>query len=395
MTVNNYKPILASSHSEKSISSTKDHVPELDGIRGLAILPVLIYHFVDRYPKPDGGVSLLFYKISQGGWIGVDLFFVLSGFLITGILVDTKKNERFFSAFYGRRILRIFPLYYIMLVAYFWIGPLLSAGLSQQYSVMRDHQSWFWLYLSNWLFSSTSETIPGLYFWSLAVEEQFYMVWPLLVWLTTTRTMFFLSLGLIGFSSGLRLILMLIFGYNASSVYYMTLTHMDGLAVGASIALAVRLYGVKRNQLIKPAIFGILSLLSICIIAFMNSGFAFWNKNVGLFSYTILAVFFGSILVYTLRSQEGSWARKLFNNSFMRASGKYSYALYLFHVPVANLVQTLFFDHFIPRTEVVSKYFITIIPFIIFSSLVSFLFAILSWNVFEKRVLALKKYFEY
>lgn len=395
MSIYNFKLSQVPLHSDKSISTLKDHVPELDGIRGLAILPVLIYHFVDRYPKPDGGLSLLFYKFSQGGWIGVDLFFVLSGFLITGILVDTKNNERFFSAFYGRRLLRIFPLYYIMLIAYFWIVPFLSADLSQQYSAMREHQSWFWFYLSNWFFSSTKETIPGLYFWSLAVEEQFYMVWPLLVWITGTRLMFFLSLGLIGFSFSLRLILMLFFGYNSASVYYMTLTHMDGLAVGACIALAVRLYGVKRNQLFKPAFFGILCLLAVFVTAFMNSGFAFWNKYVGLFGYTLLAIQFGSMLVYTLRSPKESYARKLFNNNFMRASGKYSYALYLFHVPVANLVQTLIFDHIIPRTQVVNRYFITIIPFIIFASLISYLFAIISWKLFEKRVLTLKKYFEY
>jgi peptidoglycan/LPS O-acetylase OafA/YrhL len=382
-------------NTEKTMNSAKDHVPELDGIRGLAILPVLIYHFVDRYPKPDSGLSFIFYKITQAGWVGVDLFFVLSGFLITGILVDTKNNERFFSAFYGRRLLRIFPLYYIMLMAYFWVGPFLSADLAQQYSSMREHQSWFWFYLSNWLFSSASETIPGLYFWSLAVEEQFYMVWPLLVWLTTTRSMFFLSLGLIGFSFGIRLILMLGFDYSAASVYYMTLTHMDGLAVGACISLAVSLYGVKRNQLIKPTLFGILCLLAILFTALMNSGFAFWNKNVGLFSYTLLAILFGCMLVYTLRSSVDSIARKIFNNSFMRLSGKYSYALYLFHVPLANLVQTLVFDRFIPRNQVLDKYFITIIPFIVITSAVSYLFAFISWNLFEKRVLSLKKYFEY
>jgi len=389
------KTDLTQENSDKTTNTAKDHVPELDGIRGLAILPVLIYHFVDRYPKPEAGLSLLFYKFSQGGWIGVDIFFVLSGFLITGILVDTKNNTQYFKAFYGRRILRIFPLYYVMLIAYFWVGPLLSAGLSQQYAVMREHQSWFWLYLSNWLFASTTEAIPGLYFWSLAVEEQFYIIWPLLVWLISTRALFYVSLGLLGFSFGLRLILMQFFDYTAASVYYMTLTHMDGLAVGASIAVAARLYGVKRNQLFKPALLGILCLLVLFVTAFMNSGFAFWNRNVAVFSYTLLALSFGCMLVYTLRSPKESYVRKIFNNTFMRASGKYSYALYLFHVPLANLVQTIVFDKIIPRSQVTTSYFKVVIPYILVTTVVSYLFAIISWNLFEKRVLSLKKYLEY
>ena len=127
------------------------HLPELDGIRGVAILLVLMFHFLGVITPAmarQSGVLLAMRRVGGMGWCGVDLFFVLSGFLITGILLDTKSTGRFFRNFYARRTLRIFPLYYAVLVAVFVVGPLVVPAAPGDHRLIAD-QAWFWLYGTN------------------------------------------------------------------------------------------------------------------------------------------------------------------------------------------------------------------------------------------------------
>ena len=134
-----------------------------------------------RADRRRDGVPL--YHLSKSGWIGVDLFFVLSGFLITGILCDTREAPGYFRYFYARRVLRIFPLYYgfllvwTMLLAWF---PVFTTGPAAR---LAGQQWWYWLYLANLHIGFASGPTPGepTVFWSLAVEEQFYLLWPLVV----------------------------------------------------------------------------------------------------------------------------------------------------------------------------------------------------------------------
>ena len=148
----------------------RSHIPALDGLRGIAVLTVMWLHFVFLVPRTGG--ERLFWNLSETGWIGVDLFFVLSGFLITGILYDAKGGPHYFRNFYMRRSLRIFPLYYAFLILIFAVMPLLRASGA-------DHvgkQLWMWTYLSNVLFARVGwEGMPAhtTHLWSLAIEEQF------------------------------------------------------------------------------------------------------------------------------------------------------------------------------------------------------------------------------
>ena len=371
------------------------HVPELDGIRGIAVLLVLVYHFVDRYPQPQGVGELFFFRISQAGWVGVELFFVLSGYLITGILADTRNSPRYFTSFYGRRSLRIFPLYYAVLILYFWVGPIVSTGLAAQYAPMREHQAWFWLYASNWLFATTSQGIPGLYFWSLAVEEQFYLIWPWVVWLMSSRKLMVLSTGLVIASLGLRLALLNAFDFEPVSVYFMTFTHMEGLSVGAFLAIYSRIYGPRRRKLLVPGLLGLACLGTLIVMATANGSFPYWSRNIAGVGYTLLALLFGSVIMFCLRSSKQSLVRRFFNYHCLRISGKYSYALYLLHIPISNVVQTVVFDRFTPRTLPSAHYFSTLISFILVSGICSFAAAIASWHLFEKRLLSLKRLFPY
>src|SRR4051812_8053988 len=165
----------------------RPHFPGLDGLRGLAILMVMILHFGGTTEQGMSGLNLWFSRITGAGWCGVDLFFVLSGFLITGILYDAKGTPGGLRNFYARRVLRIFPLYYATLIVLFVILPLLAPGPNPGLDKVALHQGWLWLYLSNFaaVFIGDHTFAAGLvqagHFWSLAIEEQFYLVWPLIV----------------------------------------------------------------------------------------------------------------------------------------------------------------------------------------------------------------------
>src|SRR5262249_15618967 len=111
------------------------------------------------------------------GWAGVQLFFVLSGFLITGILLETRQRARYYRNFFGRRVLRIFPLYYAVLIVAFVIVPLIAGKQPRGH----EHQLWLWVYLANWTGPFDGGVFIFGHFWSLAVEEQFYVTWPFLV----------------------------------------------------------------------------------------------------------------------------------------------------------------------------------------------------------------------
>src|SRR5271170_1594067 len=151
-------------------------IPQLDAVRGVAVLLVLL-HNTDIYP------SLHLHLISDNGWMGVDLFFVLSGLLITGILLDTKRSEGYFRNFYSRRCLRIWPLYYSVLLFMFVIVPFVRP--SEAHAVFEARSSPWWafpIFLQNFLVRIPAmATGPLGVTWSLAVEEQFYLVWPLVV----------------------------------------------------------------------------------------------------------------------------------------------------------------------------------------------------------------------
>ncbi|HKW15841.1 MAG TPA: acyltransferase, partial [Candidatus Krumholzibacteria bacterium] len=156
---------------------------------GLAILAVMAFHFTLRVPDATPGDRLI-HRVLGAGWAGVDLFFVLSGLLITTLLLDAKDAPHYFRTFYGRRALRIFPLYYGFLAAYFLL--VVHRGTTGDDHYLWHEQGWWWSYLDNWWLAFVRRTEPPNYFWtgpfwSLAVEEQFYLVWPALVLLLTRR----------------------------------------------------------------------------------------------------------------------------------------------------------------------------------------------------------------
>jgi peptidoglycan/LPS O-acetylase OafA/YrhL len=375
----------------------RQHIGVLDGLRGIAILLVLAVHFYPRvflweaYPTlaPFLGRVVVF------GKYGVELFFVLSGFLITGILIDTKREPGFLKKFYARRILRIFPLYYASLLAVLVVLPLfvpLDAGAES----IVNRQARLWLYLANlpggWVWDDSQLFMLG-HFWSLCVEEHFYLVWPLLVaWLPSKR-IFQLCCALVVAATACRAIAALGGLATPALFHWLTLQKMDGLAIGALIAIAVR----EREFLLylpSGATFRRLSLgLFLVLAALLILPRRFNVPAVDALTDTVAVAFFGLVLVGVLQSLPTGRPTRILSNPFLAAFGKYSYGLYVIHGILRPCFahQLDFGDYF--RRHGFSAFYCILYYLVTIG--VSFGLAYASYHVFEKHFLALKRYFDY
>ncbi len=231
------------------------HVPALDGVRGLAILMVLVLHFVGNM-IPTNRIEHVIVGVTNYGSYGVDLFFILSGFLITGILFDARNEPNYFRNFYMRRILRIFPLFYGVLVLVFIVAPLIPIFQGKSLDYLLDRQAWAWLYGVNiyiaiqgdWSFSYLE------HLWSLCVEEHFYFVWPLVVLLLARwpRTLIAVSLA-IALGAMLARVTGSLMGLSWWTTYVLTPFRLDGLALGAFLAVMMRQSGGPEAAGARPA----------------------------------------------------------------------------------------------------------------------------------------------
>jgi peptidoglycan/LPS O-acetylase OafA/YrhL len=363
----------------------KGHIPALDGIRGLAILLVLIHHYGNSangmgvdYPLPF--VRDLAWMTVDIGWMGVDLFFVLSGFLITGILYEAKGTDKYFKNFYIRRALRIFPLYYaaigfIILLKVFWPDGG-SWGTASAW--------WQALYATNFLIIFQGDEAAGIlaHYWSLAIEEHFYLMWPLLVFLGSRRQIMGAAVAVV---VGAIVVRLLLFAYDAplSAAYVLTFAKMDSLAVGALVALAARghqglapLVGPARIVLAA----GLAALTAIVLVGGGESDGLLFRT----FGYTVVSLTCGAIIVVGLTTR---WLDALLAIRPLTWLGKYSYGLYVWH-PITNVivfytsVRGLFGS---PDTGRLNSLLVLGTALAL-----TFIVAWLSYNLFEKRFLALK-----
>jgi peptidoglycan/LPS O-acetylase OafA/YrhL len=305
----------------------------LDGVRGIAILMVL-YHNLNILDTPASALARAIDTLLDRGWIGVQLFFVLSGYLITSILLQTKDAENYFRGFYGRRVLRIFPLYYLTLIFFLLILPMLSSGFAARVQDSSDGV-WLWVFLSNWFEPSGRGLDIFPHFWSLAVEEQFYLLWPLLVYAMPPKAVFRTCLALIAAALAIR-VGMLAAGFPSESVYLYSVCRMDALAVGGAIAVMA----ATRNPETVAAVKVNSGLIALLIVgAVITRGYPRLTPMGQTLGYSILAIGCG-MFVYSalIAERRPSLTRTILRSRLLTVFGKYSYGIYVLHAPIHLLV---------------------------------------------------------
>ena len=380
----------ATSIAQSSTNTTTRHVPALDGLRGVAILLVLSYHLLWSNSDPSGGWLVhTAARVRSADWIGVDLFFVLSGFLITGILCDELGSSHFFRNFYGRRSLRIFPLYYGFLL----LLTLLLAASGQHWLPMIFRVL---TYTQNLSLAATPEfsDVPWIninHFWSLAIEEQFYLVWPVLIYfLKTPRRIAGAALsGIVG-ALFVRLALFHLgfAGKNIYVVYSWTPARVDALLMGALLAAGLRTrFRDAIRAKCRPTL-----LLCGCLwtgIAIRYGGLD-WQHHwlLATFGFSLLALTFACVLAICL-TKGGALAR-LLSSSVLNFFGRYSYGLYVYHLTLFGVIALPLRGLLLQRFH--SRVLAVLLPGLVTLTL-STTIAWLSFHLFEKQFLKLKSRF--
>ena len=313
------------------------HLPTLDGLRAIAIL-LVVPHNLNLISEPTDTATHVLVATLDRGWIGVQLFFVLSGFLITGILLDTRDRPHYIRSFFARRVLRILPLYYATLLVLFVVLPVL--GLLPA-SFKRDPvaELGYWAYFSNWYGPLHPGRGSMSHFWSLAVEEQFYLLWPFLLWGRGAQSVLRLCLALSAGSLLLRGV-MLLAGFPTEAIYEFLVARMDALALGGAVAAAFRLPSVaERLRSHRQGMLGA-SLVALVAGAAISRAYFFSSPMTLSIGYTLLAVGFALLLAAGAAADHlGSkgWASVL-RMSPLGAVAKYSYAMYVLCLPLHVLV---------------------------------------------------------
>jgi peptidoglycan/LPS O-acetylase OafA/YrhL len=358
----------------------------LDGVRAIAALMVMIFHFFQNI-KLDSALLKEIIKFSTFGQTGVTLFFVLSGFLITRILLSNKLNKNYFKNFYLKRALRIFPLYYLYLVIYFILFPLLS----DSNFISLNEQLYFYFYLQNIPFSFNNIINGPIHFWSLAVEEHFYIFWPILIYFLNRKWINILILFIIIFAFILRVIML----NNHLESFYFTLTRFDSLAIGSLIALFE-----KKIIQIQSMLFFFLSLFFFFTYLFFGDlleTFPF-HTIIDYFSnlifgkifnilpikstinYLIISMFYFSVISYIISLKNNSFLNIFLKIKPLTYTGKISYGLYVYH-PFAYF----FIEKYLPSENWIGN--------LIMGFTLSFIIASLSYHLFEVKFLNLKQKF--
>src|SRR5260221_9078427 len=367
-----------------AVSPSSPRVPELDGLRGVAISMVVLYHafFLNLDPRLGLAIGRLLFPISIG-WSGVDLFFVLSGFLIGGILLDAKDSSNYFKIFYARRFLRIVPVYYTTLLCLFGLSTWakLHAGASAAWIVERDAPwSLFVLFLHNFWMASSNAMGSGhlAVFWSLAVEEQFYLTLPWLVRYFDRKRVMVLAIEVILLAPALRVVLYSFWPNHPLSWFVLMPCRADTLFFGVLGAAVVRdpvcrSWISDRKNLFRALI--VFFALGVPFVTQTNMRANGLPMISIMFSW--LAAFYLLVLLYAYSFPE-SLASRFLRWAWLRWLGMIAYGMYLFHE-----VMLTFARNFLgagPQTSSVAWQLAASSGAVA----VTFLLASISWIYFEK-----------
>jgi peptidoglycan/LPS O-acetylase OafA/YrhL len=371
----------ADSHLEKVKKPDSEvHLPILDGIRGLAILMVLCFH---TFEFPAHAVFRI-QPIANLGRYGVDLFFCLSGFLITGILYDARGTKSYFRNFYLRRTLRIFPLYYLYLLVYYVAAVRLHVVKFEGASIsgVTNELRWCFFYGTNILIAIRGAFITSSlnHFWTLAVEEHFYLFWPLLIYKLPWKNIMLAIGGICGVSLILR-ILEQRHGVPSEVILSFTLNRVDSFAIGGAASLLLR--SPYRDRSVQFAKMMLWPALGVFLVANF-----LWKDTLQTFGYTALAVTFTTAIICAV-AYEATPGLAIFRSAWLRFLGKYSYSLYVFHYPIR-----LALDKKLPIAQLAQRchsLFVAQIVYTLIVGSVSVSVALMTWHFYEKQFLKLKR----
>ena len=373
-----------------------ENIKNLDGIRALAVLMVCFAHFFqvnENYLYTNSKyLGILLFKFSQIGLNGVNLFFILSGFLITRILLNSKDSKNYFKTFYLRRLIRIFPLYYFALILSFLILPNFI-DIDEPGRNIISNQIWLWSYTSNlssiFFFSEwdLSLNFPSFgHFWSLCVEEHFYIFWPFLIYFMSIKNL----------KKSLKIILIcsfLLFLFNEnfdsqlaflkwSSIKYSGILSLGGLIAiyNNSSIISTYIYSISKKTFF-PLLFVFL-ILSLII----PRNFLYFDFINIIFS----SLFFSVLIICAINNNKV--IEYLFNNRILSFIGKLSYGIYVYH----GLIRPYLSKYILPQvTHICNESILTIVVYTIISTLISIIIAYVSWILIEKQFLKLKTKFDY
>lgn len=356
---------------------TQTRVPELDGLRGIAVLLVVLFHssfMLEMFPQRF--VVKLLEWLVWPGWLGVDVFFVLSGFLITGILLSDRGD---WKRFYCDRAFRILPPFLVVFAV--------TLSLSQSHPWLQVLA--YLLFVGNFAAFAQSALGPLIHLWSLAVEEQFYVLWPQAAWRVSKPALLKIALSLCGASMVCRCVAAAA-GINTTVIYWATPTHLDGIALGCAVAIALqippaRAWLAMRWRAMAWTAVGVLAAGA----AFLREPLIVDDIKVLLFAIPAASVLTASVVFAAVEHKLPLIPGAALRNRLLIYFGKRSYALYLIHWPmIAGLDAVRAKCTWAPlkihgaRTLVASE---------ILAIVLSMLLAELSWRMVEQPAQRLKR----
>jgi peptidoglycan/LPS O-acetylase OafA/YrhL len=342
----------------------------LDSLRAFAAIGVIIAHYFDQNRIDE---SSIFFKICQLGNTGVSLFFVLSGFVITRILINSVNSQTYFSSFYIRRTLRIFPLYYFALMSYY-LFPFLTSHSNVLFDFTKE-KFYYFVYLQNFARTFNWASSGPQHFWSLAVEEHFYLIWPAIIFFTIKRnesTLLYISIILFIFTHVVRFLM----SNNNLEINVFTFSRLDQLILGSLIAIIELKGGISEKFNKYYFYLCMIGILGITILEIQNKHII---KDV--FKHTFFGFLYAGLIMFVIANSHSNILNKFLQNLFLQYLGKISYGIYVWHMIAIYIVEYYF------NLGIILGFVVTLLATI----LISFL----SFNIVETPFLKLKSKFEY
>lgn len=364
-----------------SFAITNTNHKNLDGLRAIGILMVMAKHFYGSFIDLDVM------------WVSIDLLFALSGMLISGILIETKDDPKYFQKFYMRRILRIFPLYYLLVVFFFiFANYIISHPEELQYYTGK--WIYFFTYTQNWCFimNGLPDTPYLDHTWSLAVDEQIYIAWPLLIWICKNpKQLILLCGGALLFSLIFRVAYIYSLGpdnIHPFPYFHNTFCRLDSFAAGSLLYCILKFNNEWVNRKRMTLLF-IITLLIFITFGILDNNFDFTGYWMSNFGFTLIGLHFTTWLYFAVK-RSYRFINKIFSNTILVYIGKISYSLYVFHWFLFVLLA--------PRVSKLLSHYLHSSSFFFAASfclILTFAISMLSYQYFEKPIINLKRKFSY